>query len=119
MNELIQKLFKDFTVDGVKIPVVFLFYNGEENVYVVYQQIDADSSYSGDDELLGYVEYYDFDVYSKGNYLKIIDSVKKILTDNGFVFQPSRTSSDMYETDTKFYHKTLNFAIYKEENVNG
>lgn len=115
MNELIERILADFTVDKVKIPVSFMFYEGHGEPYVVYMQQDADKSLSGDDELIGYVDYYDFDVYAKGNYLAIIEELKTILKENGFVWQPSRSSQDMYETDTKYYHKTLNFAYLKEE----
>ena len=116
MNELIESIFANFTVDGVAIPVSFMFYEGHGEPYVTYMQQDADRSLSGDDELIGYVDYYDFDVYSKGNYLNIIESLKAILKANNFVWQPSRSSQDFYETDTGYYHKTLNFAILKEEN---
>lgn len=116
MNELIQSIFKNFTVDGKVIPVSFLQYNGHEKAYVTYMETDADNSLSGDDDLIGYVDFYDFDVYSKGNYSKIIEQIKQLLKDNGFVWQPSRTSPDMFEVDTGYYHKTLCFAIYKEEN---
>ena len=116
MNELIESIFENFTVDGVEIPVSFLFYEGHGESYVTYMQQDADGSISGDDDLIGYVDYYDFDVYSKGNYSNIIESLKSLLKNNGFVWQPSRTSQDFYETDTGYYHKTLNFAIFKEDN---
>ena len=115
MNELIESIFAHFTVDNVEIPVSFMFYEGHGEPYVVYMQQDADASLSGDDELLGYVDYYDFDVYAKGNYTKVIEGVKAILKANNFVWQPSRSSQDMYETETGYYHKTLNFAILKEE----
>lgn len=114
MNALIETILADFTVDNVKIPVSFLFYEGHGEPYITYQETDADNSHAGDDELLGWVEYYDFDVYAKGNYLAIIAALTQILEDNGFRFQPSRSSADFYETDTKYYHKTLNFAVYKE-----
>ena len=100
MNELIESIFQNFNV-------------GEP--YVTYMQIDADNSFSGDDELLGYVDYYDFDVYSKGNYSRIIESIKELLKEHGFVWQVSRSSADMFETETGYYHKTLNFAYLKEE----
>jgi len=116
MNELIESIFSNFIVDGVEIPVSYMFYEGHGEPYVVYMQQDADGSLTGDDDLLGYVDYYDFDVYSKGNYLSIIESLKAILKANNFVWQPSRSSQDFYETDTGYYHKTLNFAIFKEEN---
>ena len=115
MNEQIESIFQNFTVDGVEIPVSFMFYEGHGEPYVVYMQQDADNSVSGDDNLIGYVDYYDFDVYAKGNYLSIIESLKAILKANNFVWQPSRSSHDMFETDTGYYHKTLNFAILKEE----
>ena len=85
MNELIEKIFEDFEVDGATVPVNFMHYEGHGEPYVIYQQIDADNSLSGDDDLIGYVDYYDFDVYSKGNYSKIIDEIKKRLKENGFV----------------------------------
>ncbi len=116
MNELIESIFAGFTVDGDEIPVVFLFYEGHGEPYVTYQQTDADNSLTGDDGLIGYVDYYDFDVFSKGNYLKIIEGIKDVLEANGFVWQVSRSSGDMYETDTGYYHKTLNFAVMREEN---
>lgn len=116
MNELIEQIFANFTVDETVIPVSYMFYEGHGEPYVVYMQQDADKSLSGDDELIGYVDYYDFDIYAKGNYLAIVESVKAILKANGFVWQPSRSSQDMYETDTQYYHKTLNFAYLKEEN---
>ena len=116
MNELIKSIFENFTVDGVEIPVKFMFYEGHGEPYVVYMQQDADKSLSGDDELIGYVDYYDFDVYSRGNFLNIIESLKDVLESNGFVWQPSRTSQDFFETDTGYYHKTLNFGFLKEEN---
>jgi hypothetical protein len=115
MNELIESILSNFTVDNVPIPVSFMFYEGHGEPYVVYMEQDADGSLSGDDELIGYVDYYDFDVYAKGNYLKIIESLKTILKANNFIWQPSRSSQDFYETDTGYYHKTLNFAYLKEE----
>lgn len=115
MNELIETIFANFTVDNVAIPVSFLYYEGHDQPYITYMQQDADNSLSGDDDLIGYVDYYDFDVYAKENFLKIIERVKELLKNNGFVWQPSRSSADMYEVETGYFHKTLNFAILREE----
>ena len=98
----------------VRLLVTLLHYEGHGEPYVTYMQQDADGSLSGDDDLLGYVDYYDFDVYSKGNFLPIVESVKALLKANNFVWQPSRSSQDYYEADTGYYHKTLNFAILRE-----
>ena len=115
MNELIQSIFTDFYVDEQLIPVKFLRYEGKDTTYVTYMETDINNSYSGDNEILGYVSYYDFDIYSKGNYFNIVKEIKKIMKDNGFIWQPSRTSQDMYEKDTGYYHKTLCFAIERSE----
>ena len=115
MNEIIETLFSGFKVDGVTIPVVFLRYLGHGEPYVTYMQTDADRSYGGDDDLQGYVDYYDFDVYSKGNFFPIIDAIKGIMKAAGWMFEPSRCSPDFYEEDTGYYHKTLCFAVHRQE----
>lgn len=106
MNELIEQLFANFSV-----PVSFLYYDGDATTYVTYQQVDADNVLAADNGIQNYVDYYDFDIYSTGNYLSVVESVKSVLTAGGFIWQPSRSSGDMYEKDTKYYHKTLCFAI--------
>ena len=115
MNELIQSIFNNFIVDGVPVPVAFLRYKGKSTTYVTYMETDINNSYAGDNEILGYVSYYDFDIYSKGNYFNIVESIKNLMKENGFVWQPSRTSQDMYEDDTGYYHRTLSFAKEREE----
>ena len=54
--------------------------------------------HNGDDGLLGYVDYYDFDVYSKTNYLAIIGKVRAsspLITSkrSGFILMISSTCS--------------------------
>lgn len=111
MNSLIQEIFKDFKVNNVSIPVSFLRYEGHGEPYITYMETDKDNVLSGDDEILGFISYYDFDVYSKGNYINIVEQVKELMKQNGFMWQPSRDSEDMFETDTGYYHKTICFAI--------
>lgn len=115
MNALIEKIFSNFIVGDKVIPVSFLRYEGHEDAYVTYQKIDSDYTLICDDELMLYVDFYDFDIYSKGNYTNIIRNIKEILKENGFIWQPARSSADMYEDDTGYYHITLNFAIFREE----
>lgn len=115
MNELIERIFDGFTVDGAEIPVVYMYYHGHGEPYVVYMRMDADNVLRGDDDLVGYADYYDFDVYAKDNYDAIVEQVKSKLKDNDFVWHPDRDSADMYETDTGYYHKTLNFSYLRTE----
>ena len=111
INELIETIFNNFEVDGTEIPVKFLRYNGSLNTYVTYMRTHADNTLSADDKLLNWVDYYDFDIYSKGDYTPVVEAIKAKLEENNFVWQPGRSSADMFEDDTGFYHITLNFAI--------
>lgn len=115
MNSEIETIFTGFTVNGISIPVRFLRYLGGDDCYVTYMQTDMISSLSADDEIRAYVEYYDFDIYGKGNITAIISEIKKKMKANGFTFEPSRCSPDMFEDDTGYYHKTLCFAKEREE----
>ena len=110
MNAEIEQLFTNFTVNGVSIPVALIYYDGHGEPYVVYRQYDDDDSYSSDDEISGDVTYYDFDVYSKSNFLAIIEAIKSTLKNAGWTWQPRRDSPDMFEADTGYYHKTICFA---------
>ena len=114
LNAQIEQLFTNFTVGGVQIPVSFLRYEGHGEPYITYMQFDANGSFSADDQLAGYVVYFDFDIYSKSNYLAIIDAVVDLMESAGWTWQVSRSSEDMFEDDTGYYHRTLCFAIERE-----
>ena len=116
MNELIETIFASFQVEGVDIPVCFLNYSGTSHAYITYQLSFCDNSVSADNDLINYVDYYDFDIYSKRDYFPIVESVKRILKINGFIWQPGKSSGDMYEPDTEYFHKTLNFAYMRGTN---
>ena len=115
MNAEIVKLFEGFTVNGKEVPVRFMKYEGHGEPYVIFSREYDDSSYAGDDSILGYVTYYDFDVYAKGNFFELTEEVKKKMEGAGWMWQVSRSSSDMYEDDTGYFHVTLSFA--KERGV--
>ena len=110
MNQEIETIFAGFVVNDVAIPVSFMFYNGDADTWVVYQNVDNYNSYAGDDELLGYVTYYDFEVYSKGNFMAVMQAVKAKLIENGWSFIPEYSSADQYDRDSRVYSKTLCFA---------
>ena len=115
MNRLIELIFQNFTVDGESIPVIYMHYMGHGEPYVIYMDVYADNVLRADDKLIGYADYYDFDVYAKGNFTNIIEQVRTLLEEHGFVWRPERSSRDMYEPDTGYYHKTLNFSFIREE----
>lgn len=101
-------------LQGIGVPVAFMFYEGAEDTYITYMQLDKDGAIAGDDKVLACVQYYDFDVYSKGNYLGLVQSLIETMVAAGWTYQPSRDSPDLYERDTKFFHKTICFAKESE-----
>ena len=112
----IEELFKDFTVDGEKIPVARVKYTGSAEKYVVYTEIDHSAGYFADGTDNEAVATYDFDVYVHGgSFSAIAKAVKKKLKTAGYVWQGD--SPDMYEDDTGYIHKTVTFAkeILSEE----
>lgn len=113
-NVEIETLLKNFDC-----PVSFMHYEGTEETYITYMQLDKAGTLAGDDEILGCVEYYDFDVYSKGDYRGIITKLIATMAAAGWTYQPSRDSPDMYEADTKYYHKTICIAKESEVIKNG
>lgn len=99
---------------GLNIPFAYMYYDGKATTYLTYMQQQKSNVFSAEDKIAGFVIYYDFDIYSKGNYLPIIDNLIEIMTGAGWTYQPSSDSPDMYETDTKYYHKTICFAKESE-----
>lgn len=110
MNRAIEQAFAEFP-----IPVSFLVYDGHANAYVTYQQTDIDESLHADDNVSEFKTYYDFDIYVKGNqhgnYFPYIAQIKEIMENIGFMWEPTRDSGDLYEPDTRFFHKTICFSI--------
>ena len=111
MNEIIETAFTGFKVNNVSIPVKYLHYEGHGEPYVTYMPTSNGDVFSADDQIQNYITYYDFDIYSKGNYYAIAKAIKAIMQANNFSYVPSMDSAEMYETDTGYYHKTLCFAI--------
>ena len=113
-NAEIETLLNGFKVDNKAVDLAYLFYDKHSERYMVYSQVDATNSYSGDDDILGVVAVYDFDVYvkanSKPNLYQIVQALKELLKANDWTWQPNRDSADLYDVDTGYYHKTICFA---------
>ena len=100
---------------NIGVPVRYMFYDGNADTFITYQQVDKESVLAGDDSILGCVQYYDFDVYSKGNYFSLVTTLIQTMTAAGWTYSPDRDSPDLYERDTRFYHKVI--SMCKESEV--
>lgn len=75
--------------------------------YEVYDKKYAD--YSGG-EHKSEIHLIQVDIFSKGDYSSIEDAVEEVLHEKGYKFIQS---ADLYEQDTKLYHKAMRFNYKK------
>lgn len=108
MNAEIEQIFSNFIVNDKQIPVEFLDYQGSEETYIVYSSLGEEPSFFGDNEVLVSEDTYDFDIYTKGNFLDILKQLKKILNENGWTW--IEDSEDLYEKDTGYFHKATTWS---------
>lgn len=106
MNEEVKSILK-ISVKGKSIPVEHLRYKGTEKTFVTWTMLSESPSLNGDNDALYSVCPVDIDVFSDGNYLDIMKEVKKIMKENEWAWVED--SEEMYEDDTKLYHRTMTF----------
>lgn len=97
----------------LKVPVAHIKYKGKEKTYVVWTIVDEQPLSASDDEIDYSEVTVDIDIYSESNYLKLMSSIKEIMKENEWIWDGD--SSEMYEEDTKLYHRTCTFK--KERKV--
>jgi hypothetical protein len=108
MNTELKNIFgESIKVGGKSIPTAHIKYKGKETTYVVWTIINSTPALSGDDEQIYGITTVDVDVYSKGNYLSVLNEVKKLMKINGWIW--TEDSIEMYEDDTGYYHITASF----------
>lgn len=109
-NAEVETILTALRVNNKPVDYAYLFYGGHASEYIVYSQTDETNSYSSEDDIAGVVAIYDFDIYSKSNYIAIANQLKADLIKAGWTWQPNRDSPDLYDVDTGFYHKTFSYA---------
>ncbi len=107
MENEIKKILK------LDVPVAHLKYKGRQKNYVIWSIIEEEPSFSSDDEITNSGTTVDIDVYSDSNYLKIVNSIKKIMKENDWIWNGD--SQELFEEETGLYHKTSSFK--KERNI--
>lgn len=91
----------------LKVPIAHLKYKGKEKTYAVWTVISEKPLYASDDEIDYSEVTVDIDIYSESNYLSLMSSIKKIMKENEWIWDED--SPEMYEEDTKLYHRTCTF----------
>ena len=106
MNEELKLIFEEHILNG-QVPVAHLRYKGNSRRFVTWTITGESPALSANDEDLCSVCSLDVDIFSESNYLDIEKEIKQKMKNNYWVWVED--SEEMYEEDTKLYHKTCSF----------
>lgn len=88
----------------------FLHASTPTDLYIEYEIYDkryGDFSANKNTSITNYIQV---DIFSKGDYTNVENMVEKVLCEKGYNFV---NSADLYEENTKLFHKAMRFT-YKE-----
>ena len=99
------------TLAPTNTPVNLLTYTGSATTYITFFEYNQRGSLFLEDEETNTTHSIQVDVWSKGNYLTLVEQVKNLMKQAGFT---RNSEAEFFEEDTKIFHKVLRF--YYEEN---
>lgn len=98
------------TLTPLGVPVTFQEYDGSATTYITFFFFNEQSDLNADDEELKTGYSLQVDVWSKSDYMNLVDQVKQAMKNAGF----TRTfAADLYEKDNGIYHKVIRFRYSK------
>jgi hypothetical protein len=107
-------MIRSIIVEALKplnVPVTFQKYSGKADTYITFHEyFETGEEYEDDEETLT-AHYVQIDIWSKNDYEELVKKVKEKLTKIGF---KRINEVDLYEEDTKIYHKGLKFYYLEE-----
>lgn len=106
----VDKLLKEI-LERAGYPVARLRYRGTDRCYIVYSLLwSRDRNFSDDSNHC--IEYcYNIHIFSKTDYLALIEKIRKDLKDAEF--NEVTVDAEMFESDTNYYHAVIS-AKYME-----
>jgi hypothetical protein len=94
------------TLAPTDVPVDFLKYKGTATTYITFFEYNQQGAVFGDDEELKTRHSLQVDVWSKGNYLTLVEHAKTLLKGIGFT---RNFETEFFEDDTQIFHKVMRF----------
>lgn len=113
MKSILRKDLMDTRITSLVSNNIYFLHKPEDkkaDTYLEYQIVRKRyDDYCGNDNL---TENYvvQIDIFSKGNYAKLEETIEKVLKEKDYVFSQS---ADMYEEDTKLFHLGMRFNYKK------
>lgn len=103
MNDIVMD-----TLKGLNIPIQFQVYTGKEKTYITFFEYNMQNEGYSEDEIEVEGYYFQIDIWSVEDYTELVKKTKKLLEANNFRFIDQE---DLYEKDTKIFHKGLRYWI--------
>lgn len=100
------------TLELTKVPTSLLTYTGTSTTYITYFEYNQHGSLHLEDNEATTTHSIQVDIWSKGNYLTLVNQVKNLMKQAGFT---RNSEAEFFEEDTKIFHKVIRF--YYEENL--
>lgn len=101
LNKLIME-----TLKPLGVPVAFANYNQTADTYIVFIEYNQAPKLNADDKEIITKHFFQVDVFSKENYLQLVEELKERMKQAGF----SRMfESEIYEEEMKMFRKILRF----------
>lgn len=94
------------TLGPLPVPVEYMDYTGASTTYITFFFYNEQGALFGDDEEIQTAYGLQVDVWSMGDYTNLVDQTKELLKQVGFI---RNFAIDLFEEDTKIYHKSLRF----------
>lgn len=108
--EMIKTTLSGMTTSaGVEIPVRAIVYKGDKTTYITFSELQKYPRLMADDECEYSAPRFDIDIYTKDNFVGILAEIKERMTNAGWTW--IEDGPDLYEADTKYFHKTTTFEI--------
>ena len=96
----------------LSVPVSFQRYDGAADTYITFHEYLQEGEEFDDDEETLTAHLIQVDIWSKTDYTGLSSQVKYLLGAAGL---KRITEEDLYEPDTKIYHKGIRFFYLQEK----
>ena len=98
------------TLAPTKVPVAFQKYVGSATTYITFFEYNQQGTLFADDTERRTRHSIQVDVWSTGNYGNLVDQVRDLFTNTGFI---RNSETEFYEDDLKVFHKVFRFYYAK------
>lgn len=93
--------------------VARLYTTKKSQTFILYHLVDTAPQNYSDDARQGTEYYYRIDIFSKQDYLTLIEEIVKSLEENDFY--GIKLNEEMIETETSYYHIPMDVYFFDNE----